>query len=71
MKPQPRRWALMSHEFGCSGLCAGDGCPECVRLADHITRAKRTPRGPHRDARLLVLAGRVADVMGVREEAHR
>ena len=69
MKPQIRKWALMSHEFGCSGLCAGDGCPACVDLADQITRAKQTPRGPNRDARLLVLAGRVADVMGVRTEA--
>lgn len=70
-KRQPVRWKPLNLQFGCAGLCTGDGCDRCVALADQITRAKSLPRGPHRDARLLVLAGRVEDVMGVRTEAAR
>lgn len=51
---------------GCAGLCPGDGCEKCVRLADQITFAKGRPRGAERDAWLLILGDRVADVMGVR-----
>lgn len=61
-----RHRASMRPEFGCVGLCPGDGCDRCVRLADQISRAKNAPRGPHRDVRLLDLADRVAEVMGAR-----
>ena len=30
----------MPYQFGCGGLCAGDGCEQCQALADHITRTK-------------------------------
>lgn len=51
-------------EYGCTGLCAGDGCDGCARLADLITWAKTKPHGPERDAWLRILDDRVADVMG-------
>lgn len=71
MKPDWLSWVPMRSQYGCVGLCAGDGCPDCVSLADEITDAKRAPRGPHRDARLRGLADRVAAVMGVRGEGDR
>lgn len=51
---------------GCAGLCPGDGCEKCVRLADQITFAKRQRPGQFRTEWLRFLADRVADVMGVR-----
>lgn len=61
----------MTPQYGCAGLCAGDGCRECERLADQITAAKRAPHGPRRDALLQILADRVAAAMGVRAEVAR
>lgn len=51
---------------GCVGLCAGDGCEKCVRLADQITFAKRQRAGAFRTEWPRFLGDRVADVMGVR-----
>lgn len=53
-------------KFGCVGLCPGDRCERCARLAEAIHTAKGRARGAERDARLLVLAGLVGRVMGVR-----
>ncbi|GAA4225945.1 hypothetical protein GCM10022254_09170 [Actinomadura meridiana] len=64
VRPLTRRQAPpMTPQHGCAGLCAGEGCAQCTSLADQITRAKRLPNGPQRDAHLLDLADRVADAM--------
>jgi predicted Fe-S protein YdhL (DUF1289 family) len=55
----------MTPQHGCAGLCAGEGCVRCTRLADEIQRAKRLGE-PGREAVLAVLADRVADAMDPR-----
>lgn len=62
-RSEPNR---VEYSSPCVGLCAGDGCADCQNLADQITAAKNRPPGIYREARLSLLAERVADQMGVR-----
>ncbi|WP_242892617.1 hypothetical protein [Actinomadura litoris] len=52
---RPAEVPPMTPMYGCAGLCAGDGCPVCVRLADAITAARRLTDPDERDARLTEL----------------
>ncbi|MUN41483.1 hypothetical protein [Actinomadura litoris] len=52
---RPAEVPPMTPQYGCAGLCGGDGCADCSGLADEITAAKQITDPDEREARLTEL----------------